>query len=440
MTLNEDYKRQIELARKVYFPTDTEGHRELEIASISENATELAQLVLKIHEQTVNGLLSGTSWSRAQDAAQEIDTPRESAPPQVVVVKNTKKDDDEKRAAGAKEYDIAEIFVKVHGPTGETTHQVKMKAYYPLSNVEAELLFAAFENHIDDMSFTKKLIFRLTRISDPSDGALMSPSAFLRATQKRKMESVATDGPSGGDIAQEIHSKNDSSARDAAQEIQTPRESSPRAASVSFIEREDGRLLCVWNKRYGGWSLPGGMVEEGETVDAAQARELREETSLETLTRKHLRWATCGEADSRSVSIFDGDVSGAGSSYQPTFVVDGGTADPPRPSVEGRGSYVYVFRVTTSGIAREVEPGSPVTWLTREEFLKWSPFAKHYEAFLKAPPQVEARVEIAPLQVVVDKEKRRRLREFAEKTTPNSWPSARDDSCHWRWIKNKDGS
>src|SRR5208337_2707287 len=45
-------------------------------------------------------------------------------------------------------------------------------------------------------------------------------------------------------------------------------------AAVSYVERSDGRILCVWNSRYGGWTLPGGKVEEGETVEAAQAREL----------------------------------------------------------------------------------------------------------------------------------------------------------------------
>ena len=39
-------------------------------------------------------------------------------------------------------------------------------------------------------------------------------------------------------------------------------------AAVSYVERSDGRILCVWNSRYGGWTLPGGKVEEGETVEA----------------------------------------------------------------------------------------------------------------------------------------------------------------------------
>jgi hypothetical protein len=41
-------------------------------------------------------------------------------------------------------------------------------------------------------------------------------------------------------------------------------------------------------------------------------------------------------------------------------------------SVEStRGSWVHVFKVTASGEPREREEGCPVTWFTREEFLKW---------------------------------------------------------------------
>jgi len=59
-----------------------------------------------------------------------------------------------------------------------------------------------------------------------------------------------------------------------------------KQSAVSYIERKDGRLLCVWNRRYGGWSFPGGLVEEGGTLEVAQARELREETSLVTVKRE----------------------------------------------------------------------------------------------------------------------------------------------------------
>ena len=129
--------------------------------------------------------------------------------------------------------------------------------------------------------------------------------------------------------------------------------SSPiKRAAISFIERGDGRLLCVWNSRYGGWSLPGGMVEPFETIEEAQARELREETGLST-------W--------RAEPIYDGP--------------HGIKVDSPR------GSHVHIFRVLAWGAPVEMEMGRPITWLTRAEFLKWSPFATFYEhVFAAVPP------------------------------------------------------
>lgn len=110
-------------------------------------------------------------------------------------------------------------------------------------------------------------------------------------------------------------------------------------AAVCYVERYDGKLLCVWNKRYGRWGWPGGKVEEGETAPEAALRELREETG-------------CG-----------GDL------YELLF--EGAHGE----SVEStRGSWVYVFRVEVDPVffhPTEQEPGCAVTWLTREEFLKW---------------------------------------------------------------------
>ena len=120
-----------------------------------------------------------------------------------------------------------------------------------------------------------------------------------------------------------------------------------RRAAVVLLEREDGRVLCVWNRRYAGWSLPGGMVEPGEAVEHALVREVLEETSLRvtSFTLVHER------------------------SHEVVAQV----------ARQDRASCVSVFRaLSAEGSPRQVEPSSPVAWLTREEFLQWSPFGPFY--------------------------------------------------------------
>ena len=115
-------------------------------------------------------------------------------------------------------------------------------------------------------------------------------------------------------------------------------------AAVAYIERDDGKMLVVWNKRYGRWAMPGGKVEEGEGPGEAVLREVREETGADA-------------------SVL-------------TFLYEGAHGE----SVEStRGSWVYVYACAIHGAPSEVEPGCPVTWFTRDEFLKWGLATSFYE-------------------------------------------------------------
>ncbi len=55
-------------------------------------------------------------------------------------------------------------------------------------------------------------------------------------------------------------------------------------SSVAIVVRRGGKFLAVNNRRWGGISLPGGKIEEGESPEEAAARELLEETGCKALS------------------------------------------------------------------------------------------------------------------------------------------------------------
>jgi ADP-ribose pyrophosphatase YjhB (NUDIX family) len=66
----------------------------------------------------------------------------------------------------------------------------------------------------------------------------------------------------------------------------------PTALIVSAVVRREGRLLLVEQQGPGddapSWMLPGGKVDEGETLVAALQRELAEETGLALAGAPHI--------------------------------------------------------------------------------------------------------------------------------------------------------
>lgn len=126
---------------------------------------------------------------------------------------------------------------------------------------------------------------------------------------------------------------------------------SSRHASISLIERNLSIdppicvLLCVWNKRYGGWTLPGGKIDEYESPADAQKRELWEETGLKTQEAILMYSAPTGE-----VALPD-----------------------------DKGGTVHLYRVTPfpgEPVAKEHE--APIGWFTHDYFLKVTPFREYF--------------------------------------------------------------
>jgi len=112
--------------------------------------------------------------------------------------------------------------------------------------------------------------------------------------------------------------------------------SDQKHAVLAFIMRTDGAVLSVWNRNYHVWGLPGGKVDDGETLEHAVRRELLEETGIEA-------W----EYNYTIVKIYES------------------------PTYSGSGRLCHVFRLGDETPGKELYPiadeaGTGVAWMTRE--------------------------------------------------------------------------
>lgn len=122
-------------------------------------------------------------------------------------------------------------------------------------------------------------------------------------------------------------------------------------SAIAYIERDNKDVLCVWNKKFLTYTLPGGKVENEESIRDACVRELHEETGMNLL---------------QSSLVFVGKHE---------------------ESVIPGGPLCWIYRVVAAGDPVEREKGCPIAWMSREKLIRVSSFRDFYrKAFAHFAP------------------------------------------------------
>lgn len=121
-------------------------------------------------------------------------------------------------------------------------------------------------------------------------------------------------------------------------------------ASVELVVRRGDKFLVVTNRRWGGFSMPGGKIEGDETPEEAARRELAEETGLEAKSLRRL----------------------------------GGMIHKSQPKDGGPDWFCLAYEADIGDqLPREVEPGTTPYWTTAEDILENALYQDYYEWLLR---------------------------------------------------------